>query len=135
MEGTGEKYLPIGSVVRLKEGKKNLMITGFVATDEANPSKVYDYTGCLSPEGIISKQTALFNHDQIEKVIHVGLDDEDEKKFKDELKKLVAKKESYLNDNVIIDYTKENNNPEVPNSEILDVNVSSEASSGDIEQL
>ncbi len=80
------KFLPIGTVVLLKGGKKRLMITGFCSFDEEKKDKAYDYTGCLYPEGIISsKQMALFNHNQIEKVFYLGLRDEEEQKFKQKL--------------------------------------------------
>lgn len=78
-----EKFLPVGTVVLLKGASKRLMITGFCAFDKANSSKAYDYCGCLYPEGIISSdQLALFNNEQIDKVIFKGLSDEEEKKFK-----------------------------------------------------
>lgn len=80
------RFLPIGTVVLLKGGKKRLMITGFCSFDEEKKDKAYDYTGCLYPEGIISsKQMALFNHSQIEKVYHLGLRDKEEQKFKEKL--------------------------------------------------
>lgn len=80
------KFLPIGTVVLLKGGKKRLMITGFCSFDEEKKDKAYDYTGCLYPEGIISsKQMALFNHNQIEKIFYLGLRDEEEQKFKQKL--------------------------------------------------
>ena len=61
-----EKYLPIGTVVMLKEGKKKLMITGFCTMDSENQSEMFDYSGCLYPEGLLSsEQVALFNHKQI----------------------------------------------------------------------
>lgn len=90
------RFLPIGTVVLLKGGKKRLMITGFCSYDEAAKNKAYDYTGCLYPEGIISsKQMALFNHSQIEKIYYLGLRDEEEKEFKHnliiELNKLIEK--------------------------------------------
>lgn len=88
------KFLPIGTVVLLKGAKKRLMITGFCSFDEAKKDKAYDYTGCLYPEGIISsKQMALFNHSQIEKVYHLGLRDEEEKQFK---QKLVVELNKYI---------------------------------------
>ena len=90
------KFLPIGTVVLLKGAKKRLMITGFCSFDEAKKDKAYDYTGCLYPEGIISsKQMALFNHNQIEKVFFLGYSDPEEKKFKqnliNEVNKLIQK--------------------------------------------
>ena len=87
-----EKYLPIGTVVMLKGGKKRAMITGFCAISEDNKDKIYDYSGCLYPEGFISSnQTLLFNHEQIDKVYHMGLIDDEEKNFKIKLKELLNK--------------------------------------------
>lgn len=87
-----EKYLPIGTVVMLKEGKKRAMITGFCAISEDNKDKIYDYSGCLYPEGFISSnQTLLFDHEQIDKVYHMGLIDDEEKNFKIKLKELLNK--------------------------------------------
>lgn len=91
MEKVTAKFLPIGTVVMLKGGTKRLMITGFCSVEtESKDSKVWDYSGCLYPEGFLtSNQTALFNHKQIEKVYHLGLIDDEEKEFKTKLKQMV----------------------------------------------
>lgn len=87
-----EKYLPIGTVVMLRGGKKRAMITGFCSISGEDKSKVYDYSGCLYPEGFISSnQTLLFNHEQIEKIFHLGLADEEEKQFKQKLNEMMQK--------------------------------------------
>lgn len=87
-----EKYLPIGTVVMLKGGKKRAMITGFCSISGEDKSKVFDYSGCLYPEGLISSnQTLLFNHEQIEKIFHLGLVDEEEKHFKQKLNEMMQK--------------------------------------------
>ena len=86
-----EKYLPIGTVVMLKGGKKRVMIIGFCGVAEEAKDKVFDYSGCMYPEGIISSnQILLFNHDQIEKVYALGYSDEEDKEFKEKLKKVVS---------------------------------------------
>ena len=85
-----EKYLPIGSVVMLKGGKKRLMITGFCAIPEEEPNQIFDYSGCMYPEGFLSSsQTGLFNHEQIETVYSLGFSDDEEKQFQVRLKELV----------------------------------------------
>ena len=87
------KYLPIGSVVMLEKGKKRLMITGFCITPKEQQGKVYDYSGILYPEGMLtSDQTAVFNHDQIDKIYALGYSDEEEKDFKKKLNELVKNK-------------------------------------------
>lgn len=88
MEKKYRKFLPIGTVVLLKEGKKRLMITGFCpVANENNEKKMYDYTGVVYPEGLISaSQLLLFNHSQIQKIFHMGMyRDEEEKSFKQKL--------------------------------------------------
>lgn len=91
MNNVGEKFLPLGTVVMLKGASKRLMVTGFctMAAEEAD-GVMYDYSGCMYPEGVISSdQTALFNHDQIEKIYHMGLVDQEEKDFKIKLNQLL----------------------------------------------
>ena len=62
-------------------------------TDEENDT-VYDYVGCLFPEGVVSStQNCVFNHSQIGQVFHKGLEDDEEKAFKETLYKLIAEKE------------------------------------------
>lgn len=82
--------LPIGTVVMLKGGTKRVMIIGFGAIQKTNKDKMWDYSGCLYPEGFLaSNQTCLFDHNQIEKIYHLGLaDDEEEKKFKKTLNEI-----------------------------------------------
>ena len=82
----GEKFLPIGTVVMLKGGKKRAMITGFCSIPKEDTNKVYDYSGCIYPEGFISSDVVcLFNHEQIEKVYFKGFVDEEEIEFKSKL--------------------------------------------------
>lgn len=82
-----EKYLPIGSVVLLKGGKKRIMITGYASVDIQKKDMIYDYSACLFPMGILNtNQTILFNHDNIEKVFAIGYQDEEQKEFVKNLK-------------------------------------------------
>ena len=67
-----EKYLPIGSVVLLKGGKKRLMITGYCMQTQEKPGVIYDYSGCIFPEGLIIDFT--------------GFSDDEGKKFLEKLK-------------------------------------------------
>lgn len=89
MEKTKEKYLPIGTVVLLKNATKRVMITGFCAIEDKEKNTMWDYSGCMYPEGFLaSNQTCLFNHEQIEKIYYLGLIDEEEENFKTKLKEL-----------------------------------------------
>lgn len=86
----GEKYLPIGTVALLKGGTKRVMITGFCAAGKNKPDEIWDYSGCIYPEGIVSSNSVLlFDHSQITKIYHMGFVDEEEKRFKEKLKGLL----------------------------------------------
>ena len=77
-----EKYLPIGTVVLLKEATKRLMITGYCSSQPTTPDVIYDYVACLFPEGnLAGDDVALFNHDQIGTISHMGLEDEEYKEL------------------------------------------------------
>lgn len=90
-EKIGRKFLPIGTVVLLKGATKRIMITGFCSVEKGKQDKMWDYSGCMYPEGFLSSdETCLFDHNQIEKVYYMGLkDDPEEKKFKKSLKELL----------------------------------------------
>lgn len=85
-----EKYLPIGTVVLLKGGRKRAMITGFCSVAQENQEKIYDYSGCVYPEGYLSSnQVCLFDHDQIDKIFFLGYEDDEERTFKQKLDRIV----------------------------------------------
>ena len=86
-----DKYLPVGSIVLLTGGTKRLMITGYCMQTEERPGVIYDYSGCLYPEGVIrSDVTSVFNHDQIEKIVHLGLIDNEQTQFNSLLNQTTA---------------------------------------------
>jgi len=76
------ELLPIGSVVLLEGGDKRLMIYGILQTDGENNSQ-YDYIGCLYPEGYVGiDHIYMFNHEDIIRIDHTGLADEEHKTFR-----------------------------------------------------
>ena len=80
-------FLPIGSVVMLKEATTPLMIIGF-AVVEKSKDKIWDYIGVVYPMGYFSSDKSLmFNRDQIDKVISEGFSDDNEKYFRLELER------------------------------------------------
>jgi len=54
-----EKYLPLGSIVLLKGAKKRLMIYGR-KQKEADTDEIWDYIGCLYPEGKYQSRSEFF---------------------------------------------------------------------------
>ena len=80
------ELFPIGTIVLLKNGTKKVMITGFYATSENDSNQVYDYLGCLYPEGILSSdENLVFNHNDVATIVFRGYDSEEEKNFKQKL--------------------------------------------------
>ena len=85
-----EKFLPIGSVVLLKEAVQKVMITGFLLKNEED-GQVYDYCGCIYPFGELSLNAAMmFNHDKIDTVFFKGYTNDEEVMFKKQLNEIVA---------------------------------------------
>lgn len=87
-----ERFLPIGTVLLLKGGKKEVMITSYcifltniqIKDGQAikPDKKMYEYGGCVYPEGILdSNLSCAFNHNQIEKIVYLGYESEDYQKL------------------------------------------------------
>ncbi len=90
MINESDKFLPLGSIVLLKNGKKKMMIIGFGQIDMRQKDKVYDYCGCVYPQGIISNNNMyLFNHEDIEELIYKGFSDPEWNIFNDKLKEKI----------------------------------------------
>ena len=88
-----EKFLPIGTVVLLKDGKKKVMILSYLIfpTGEAEHKEMYDYGGCAYPEGVVDSKVGIgFNHDQIQEIVHLGHEDDDFVELNDTLKQYAA---------------------------------------------
>lgn len=77
--------LPIGSIVYLHEGTTKLMIVnrGPILPSDDGERVVYDYTGCMYPEGLDANNVFYFNHDNIDKVVFEGFKDEEEDRFQE----------------------------------------------------
>ncbi|MDN0044232.1 DUF4176 domain-containing protein [Mediterraneibacter glycyrrhizinilyticus] len=74
--------LPIGTVVLLKGGNKRVMICGRIQA-KSGDDKIYDYSACYYPQGIIGADTLFFfDRDAIEKVFFIGFQDPEEMAFR-----------------------------------------------------
>ncbi len=78
-----ERFLPIGTVVLLKGGRRELMITSYCIVPNGEvydksgkvdaTGKMFDYGACFYPEGMVtSDQLFAFNHEQIDRVCFKG---------------------------------------------------------------
>ncbi|MCI8467728.1 MAG: DUF4176 domain-containing protein [Bacilli bacterium] len=84
-----EELLPIGSVVLLQDGVKKIMITGYMAVNQEDEQKIYDYSGCIYPEGLLSSdQCLLFFHNQIKEVFFEGYKGEEYQLFCHQLEEI-----------------------------------------------
>lgn len=85
-----ERTLPIGSVVLLKGANKRLMIIGYCKYKAGDDETIYDYAGCVYPEGFMSPETtALFNHEQIDKIFALGYQNRQRFEFEPKLQEAV----------------------------------------------
>ncbi|GAE32068.1 DUF4176 domain-containing protein [Halalkalibacter hemicellulosilyticus] len=74
--------LPIGSIVYLKEGTSKLMILNRGPIIEENgENKMFDYSGCFYPQGLVPDKVFYFNQENIDEVVFEGFQDEEEKRF------------------------------------------------------
>lgn len=81
-----KELLPIGSIVRLQNGQKRLMITGVLQSKDDELDKQYDYLGILYPEGHIGGDFQyLFNHEDIDEIVFRGYEDQERQVFLDKL--------------------------------------------------
>lgn len=83
------QYLPNGSIVRLKEGTRKLVIYGRKQIMMTETPRTFDYIGVLYPEGYINPDyTYVFNHEDIEEVVFTGYADEEEERFSAQLREV-----------------------------------------------
>lgn len=60
------------------------MIIGVCQKSADSPNVLWDYSGCLFPEGYMGHDKVfLFNNDQIEKVFSLGYQDQEQMAFKE----------------------------------------------------
>lgn len=77
-----KRYLPIGTVVKLKKADKLAMIAGYFPKGVSREGYVWDYSGFPYPEGMIDNDKVLqFDNESIEKVIVMGYQDELQMQF------------------------------------------------------
>lgn len=77
------KYMPIGSVLKLKNKIGLYMIIGY----KCETSNIeFDYLAVKYPGGITNNaQFDVFNHDEIEKIHHIGMVDNIQREYKKNL--------------------------------------------------
>lgn len=70
-----KRFFSIGSVVKLKNVSQRVMIVGHVQR-EVGTERIWDYAAVPFPEGVLEHDKfILFDHDSIDKLYFVGLQD------------------------------------------------------------
>jgi len=97
------KFLPIGTVCTVIGKNNKVMITGFFSVEYTGNIKMFDYKGCVYPEGLLLENKSYsFNHSDIEKVEYLGYITDDYRKFNDILNRQQAeKKDGYQTKEVL----------------------------------
>ena len=84
-----KRFLPIGTIVKIKHVDEEIMIIGFLLKDNKG---LHDYCGCLYSQGITNDHNyILFNRKDIENVYRLGILDIEGRRF---LKKMNELSES-----------------------------------------
>lgn len=90
-ESVGKEFLPVGSVVLLKEATRPVVVIGYMIVEEGQ-SEIWDYLGCAYPVGVIGNENnLLFQKNQIDKVLHTGFANDEGKQFLKDLEESVTK--------------------------------------------
>ncbi len=83
-----DKYLPLGTIVVLKGGTKKIMIYGRQQYQLSENQKLWDYVGCLYPEGFISDDyNIFFNQEEVQTIVFNGYEDSEELEFQTKIDK------------------------------------------------
>jgi len=86
------EILPVGSVVLLKNSTKKLMIMGLLQAKPEDTKRVYDYCGCVYPEGYMnSNNLYLFDEEQIERIYYRGFVDSEQEDFVNRVREILPK--------------------------------------------
>ena len=77
------QILPIGTIVKLKNGERKLMIINRTPLfDDKGTVGYFDYCACLYPEGQADQEMYFFNEDDIDEICFIGYVDENEEEFR-----------------------------------------------------
>lgn len=77
------RFLPLGTVLKLdQESAEKIMIVSRMVRKVNEDDKMWDYCGCLVPQGINNQaELKFFNHSDIRQLLFIGFQDEDELKY------------------------------------------------------
>ena len=83
------EFLPVGSVVLLKNATRPVVVIGYMMLEEGS-SEIWDYLACAYPIGVVGDQkNLLFKKEQIAKIIFKGYSDAEGNQFLKQLEESV----------------------------------------------
>ena len=81
------EYLPLGTVLRLKDAEKNIMVIGYRPYDFHDLNDSGDYSAVPYPEGLLSSEKIIiFRDDEIDQIYEYGSLDPESCEFLHQLK-------------------------------------------------
>lgn len=87
-----QNILPIGSIVRLKNGQEKLMILNRAPLfNNEGVLGYFEYSACIYPNGQTGQNVFFFNEEDIEEVLFEGFKDADEETFCDTFNEKIEK--------------------------------------------
>lgn len=85
------EYLPLGSIVLLKEGVRKVLIIGrALNVKKGDKTYYFDYGGVLYPDGLTGDEMVYFNHDGVVRVYFYGYKDDDNDIMNENINNYVA---------------------------------------------
>lgn len=71
-----KELFPLGTVVKMKNTEKLMMICGYASVTAARPGYIYDYSGFAYPEGYVDMNKVYqFNNEDVEGLVAMGYQD------------------------------------------------------------
>lgn len=97
-----KEYLPIGTIVKVKDIEKRIMIVGISQVREIEKLERWDYVAVLYPTGVYAENSFyFFNSEDITEIVFKGYDDEERQAFLkivNEAESLIAEAEEHKSD-------------------------------------
>lgn len=95
-------FLPVGSVVRCKGSKQNVVIVAraLLANDKNDQTVYFDYGAFYYPQGLVNQNVLYFQRDAIEEVVFVGYINDSEKQIVQQLLQFEEKNKDVPRGNV-----------------------------------
>lgn len=76
--------LTLGTIIFLKEGTEKIMIVNRQVLVEVNNEQLlFDYSGCIYPQGATENNIYYFNEENIDKIVFEGYKDSDEHRLQE----------------------------------------------------